>query len=87
VPGILKEQIDMESVIGLIAPRPHLTLTGDQDRGSPAGGVRTINTFQERLYHLYDQEENFRGVLYPDVGHDYTDEMWKETIAWLKKNL
>ncbi|MBL7042628.1 MAG: dienelactone hydrolase family protein [Pirellulaceae bacterium] len=87
VPGILKEQIDMESVIGLIAPRPHLTLTGDQDRGSPAAGVRTINAFQEKLYHLYDQEENFRGVLYPGVGHDYTDEMWKETIVWLKKHL
>ena len=87
VPGVLKEQIDMESVIGLIAPQPHLTLTGDEDGGSPASGVRTINAFQEKLYDLYDRQENFRGLLYPGVGHVYTDEMWKETVAWLNKHL
>ena len=87
VPGILKERIDMESVIGLIAPRPHLTLTGDQDNGSPASGVRTINGFQQKLYALYGQDEDFRGVLYPSVGHIYTDQMWAETTEWLKKHL
>ncbi|UCC96503.1 MAG: dienelactone hydrolase family protein, partial [Phycisphaerales bacterium] len=40
VPNMLKEKIDAESVIALIAPRPHLTLTGDSDEGSPADGVR-----------------------------------------------
>jgi len=36
---------------------------------------------------LYGQEENFHGVLYPGVGHIYTDAMWQETIAWLEKHL
>jgi dienelactone hydrolase len=87
VPGILREKIDTEQVVGLIAPRPHLTLTGDKDCGSPASGVRTINGFQEHLYKLYGKPENFRGILYPGVGHQYTPEMWAETLAWLKKHL
>ena len=87
VPGMLYEKIDTESVVGLIAPRPHLTLTGDQDEGSPADGVRIINAFQEHLYGLYGKQDLFRGALYPGVGHVYTSEMWKETLQWLKKHL
>jgi dienelactone hydrolase len=87
VPDMLKEKIDTESVIGLIAPRAHLTLTGDKDGGSPADGVRIINAFEEYLYKLYGKAENFRGVLYQGVGHEYTPEMWEETLRWLKKHL
>lgn len=87
VPNMLKEHIDTESVIGLIAPRPHLTLTGDRDRGSPADGVRIINAFQEHLYRCYDKQENYRGLLYPGVDHTYTSEMWDETLRWLQRHL
>ncbi len=87
VPGLLHEKIDMESVVGLIAPRPLLTLTGDQDSGSPASGVRTINGFQADLFRLYGKQENFRGILYPGVGHEYTPAMWDETLRWLRKHL
>jgi dienelactone hydrolase len=87
VPNMLKEKIDTESVVGLIAPRPHLTLTGDKDAGSPADGVRIINAFQKDLYTLYGKTENFRGVLYEGIGHEYTPEMWQETLKWLKKHL
>jgi len=76
-----------ESVVGLIAPRSHLTLTGDKDAGSPADGVRIINAFQKDLYKLYGKTENFRGVLYEGIGHEYTPEMWQETLNWLKKHL
>lgn len=87
VPNMLKERIDAESVVGLIAPRAHLTLTGDQDGGSPVDGVRIINSFAEQVYKLYDKADQFRGVLYEGVGHEYTPEMWSETLAWLKKHL
>jgi dienelactone hydrolase len=87
VPNMLKERIDAESVIGLIAPRPHLTLTGDRDAGSPADGVQIINAFQEHLYKCYGKSENFRGLLYPGVGHTYTPEMWAETVNWLNQHL
>ena len=87
VPNMLKEKIDTESVVGLIAPRAHLTLTGDKDDGSPADGVRIINAFAQHVYKLYDKGDNFRGVLYEGVGHEYTPQMWEETLAWLKKHL
>jgi dienelactone hydrolase len=87
VPNMLKEGIDSESVVGLIAPRPLLTLTGDRDEGSPVTGVRKINAFQEHLYRCYGRPESFRGVVYPNVGHAYTREMWQETLRWLQTHL
>ncbi len=87
VPNMLREGIDAESVVGLIAPRPLLTLTGDQDDGSPADGVQIISAFQEHLYRCYGRPENFRGRLYPGVGHTYTREMWRETMDWLRTHL
>lgn len=87
VPDMLKEYIDTESVIGLISPRPHLTLTGDNDEGSPADGVKIIISFQKHLYKCYAKKQNFRGILYPGVDHTYTPEMWDETLNWLKKHL
>jgi len=87
VPGMLKEKIDAESVIGLIAPRAHLTLTGDSDKGSPVDGVITINEFQEKLYRVYKKPGNFKGLIYKDTGHVYSEKMWLETMAWLKKHL
>ena len=87
VPNMLAEKIDTESIVGLIAPRPHLVMTGELDRGSPVDGVQIIYNFQKHLYQLYDKPDDFRGLLYPDIGHEYTPEMWKETIAWLKLHL
>jgi dienelactone hydrolase len=87
VPNMLKEKIDAESVIALIAPRPLLTLTGDQDDGSPVDGVRIINAHQEHLYKLYGKADNFRGMVYEGMGHEYTPEMWDETLKWLEKHL
>jgi len=87
IPGMLKEKIDVESIVGLIAPRPHLTLTGARDYGSPTKGVEIINSFQENLYGLYNNQNNFRGILYPDAGHVLSPEMWKETLKWLESHL
>lgn len=84
VPGVLKH-FDTEGVVSLIAPRPLLTLTGDKDEGSPASGVRTINSFVAEVYQLYEKEERFRGTVYPGIGHDYTPEMWQETLSWLDR--
>lgn len=85
VPGMLKERIDSETVVSLIAPRPHLTLTGDQDPGSPVDGVRIINEFAAKVYGVYGKPDAFRSVVYPGVGHTYNPDMWKETLEWLDK--
>ena len=31
------------------------------------------------------KEENFRGILYPGLGHAYSPAMWEETMRWLKE--
>lgn len=82
VPGMLRH-FDTEAVASLIAPRPFLTLSGADDAGSPAAGVKTINDFCAGVYRLYGKPEAFKGVLYPGVGHVYTPEMWKEMLAWM----
>lgn len=83
VPGLLADRLDAESIVGLIAPRPHLTLTGDRDPGSPAAGVRIINRFQEELYNLYGKPDHFRGLIYPGVKHAWTRKMWAQSLDWL----
>lgn len=87
VPGVLAAGIDAEQIVGLIAPRSHLTLTGDRDDGSPVSGVRTINAFEEHLYRLYGCPDRFRGIVYADTGHAFTADMWRETLAWFDKHL
>jgi dienelactone hydrolase len=84
--GLLKH-FDSEGVIALIAPRPFLALTGDLDAGSPADGVREIEKQVGKVYSAVGAKDQFRSVLYKDVGHAHTPEMRKETLAWFEKHL
>jgi dipeptidyl aminopeptidase/acylaminoacyl peptidase len=86
VPGLLG-QFDTEAVVSLIAPRPVLFQTGDQDSGSPVDGVQAIDSAVRPVYRLYGEENNFENIVYPGLGHVYTPEMWKRTLAWLDKEL
>ena len=86
VPGMLKH-FDTEAVTSLIAPRPFLTLSGADDTGSPAPGVKKINDFCSEVYRLYGKPEAFKGILYPGVVHVYTPEMWKEMLSWMELHL
>jgi len=87
VPDVLYNDIDMEAVVGLIAPRPLMTQTGDQDGGSPIDGVNAINSFVKSIFGLYNQPDCFKDMIYPGIGHKYTPEMWSETLAWFEKHL
>jgi len=86
VPGMLRH-FDAEAVVALIAPRALLTLTGDQDGGSPASGVNKINAVAQTVYDLYGKGDNFRGIVYPGVAHKYTPEMWREMLDWFDRRL
>lgn len=86
VPGMLKH-FDTEAVISLIAPRPILFMTGDQDAGSPVAGIRTIETRVRPVYQLYEKEPQFRNVIYPGVGHVYLPEMWKAMLRWMDQHV
>ncbi|HLK12251.1 MAG TPA: dienelactone hydrolase family protein [Candidatus Binatia bacterium] len=86
VPGMLR-RFDSDAVLGLIAPRALLTLTGDRDRGSPIDGVRFLNRFCARLWALHGHRAAFKGVVYRGIGHVYTAAMWRQVLAWFDAHL
>lgn len=86
VPGMLNH-FDTEAVMALIAPRPFLALTGDSDMGSPVSGMKVLENKLDNVYGLYDQNDQFKSIIYDNTGHVYTDEMKLEMINWFKKYL
>ncbi len=86
VPGLLNH-FDTEAVVSLIAPRPVLFQTGDQDGGSPVDGIHAIETAVRPFYGLYAREQNFQSIIYPGLGHVYTPEMWQRTLDWLEQHV
>lgn len=86
VPGILKH-FDAEAIYALVAPRPMLMLSGDEDYNAPPDGIAVLETKLDAVYRLYDRPQNFRSVLYEHTGHEYLPEMRAEMIAWFKKAL
>ncbi len=81
VPGMLNH-FDTEAVMGLIAPRPFLVLTGDSDAGSPLSGIRVLENKLRSVYNLYNSDDNFRSIVYEKTGHVFTDDMKIEMLHW-----
>jgi hypothetical protein len=86
VPGVLAH-FDTEAIHALIAPRPHLELSGDQDGGAPTDGVIMLEKKLAAVYRLYGKSDHFRSVLYKDTGHEYLPEMKDEMVRWFEKHL
>lgn len=86
VPGMLNH-FDTEAVMGLIAPRPFLVLTGDKDKGSPLSGMRVLEKKLDEVYGLYNNKQNFKSIIYPNTGHVFTDEMKIEMLRWFDHHL
>ena len=86
VPGMLNH-FDTEAVVALIAPRPVLFQTGDQDGGSPVGGIRAIGSAVRPVFRLYGREDSFQSLIYPGLGHAYSAEMWTKTLEWMDAHL
>ncbi|MBI3823097.1 MAG: dienelactone hydrolase family protein [Planctomycetes bacterium] len=86
VPGVFTH-FDTEAIHALIAPRPHLELSGDQDQGAPLDGVVMLEQKLAPVYRLYGKESNFRSVVYEKTGHEYLPEMREEMARWFEKAL
>lgn len=86
VPGML-QHFDTEAIHALVAPRPHLELSGDQDPGAPLDGVETLERKVGEVYRLYGKPDNFRSVVWTNTGHQYLPEMRDRMIAWFEKHL
>ncbi len=86
VPGVLNH-FDSEAIIALIAPRPVLFQTGDNDPGSPVDGIHAIESAVRPVYGLYGRQGEFQSIVYAGLGHVYTPEMWARTLAWMDSHL
>lgn len=86
VPGLLKH-FDTEAIYALVAPRPMLMLSGDQDYNAPPDGVEVLEKKIAPVYQLYDKPDAFRSVLYKNTGHEYLPEMRHEMIQWFQRTL
>lgn len=86
VPNFLRH-FDTEAVIALLAPRPVLFMTGDQDAGSPPDGIRAIEAVVRPVYGLYGRDSDFQCAIYAGLGHIYTPEMWTRTLRWMDERL
>ncbi len=86
VPGVF-QHFDMEALHALIAPRPHLELSGDQDGGAPTDGIEVFEKKLIPLYRLHGKPDNFRSVIYKNTGHEYLPEMKTEMVEWFEKHL
>jgi dienelactone hydrolase len=86
VPGML-QHFDTEAIHALVAPRPHLELSGDQDPGAPVDGVETLEGKLAQIYRLYGKPDNFRSVVWKNTGHEYLPEMRERMIAWFERHL
>ncbi|MEL6272564.1 MAG: dienelactone hydrolase family protein, partial [Chloroflexota bacterium] len=82
VPGMLM-YFDVETIVSLIAPHRLLCLNGDRDPTSPVSGIRTITDEVASIYALYGAEDRFQSVIYPDLGHAFTPEMFSQSLSWL----
>ena len=81
------KHFDSEAIYALVAPRPMLMLSGDQDYNAPPDGVEVLEKKIAPVYALYGKPENFRSVLYKNTGHEYLPEMHEEMIEWFKRAL
>lgn len=86
VPGLLTH-FDTEAVVACAAPRALLCLNGDQDAGSPVTGIRQIERLAAPAWEVLGQPGRFKSRVYEGVGHTYTQEMWRETLDWLERQL
>ncbi|HKB37477.1 MAG TPA: alpha/beta hydrolase family protein [Gemmataceae bacterium] len=86
VPGVLAH-FDTEAIHALVAPRPMLQLSGDQDGGAPTEGILVLEKKLDVVYRIYNKPAHFRSVLYKDTGHEYLPEMKTEMIAWFERHL
>src|SRR5262245_14174008 len=86
VPGLLRH-FDTEAIYALVAPRPMLMLSGDQDGGAPTDGIEVLEKKLAAIYKLYGQEGQFRSVVYRNTGHEYLPEMKEEMTRWFERHL
>jgi len=83
VPGLLGH-FRAADVSALIAPRPHLSLAGEHDRLTPVKGLDSIDRDMREIYRALGAEDRWKQLRY-SVGHEETEEMRREALAFLRE--
>jgi len=86
VPG-MRRHFDTEAIHALVAPRPHLELSGHQDPSAPLDAVETLEHKSKRFADCTGKPDNFRSVVWSNTGHDDLPEMRDRMIARFEKHL
>jgi dienelactone hydrolase len=77
-------RLDLTAVAALIAPRPLLFCSGQQDADFPPDGHQAVYESARRIYRLYGQEERVRAVDAP-VGHTDAPLFLQEVRQWMNR--
>ena len=85
VPGILR-LAETYDIVALIAPRPFLSLSGEEDGASPLEGVREVHRKAGRVYGTLGARRNLAARYFP-AAHEFTDAMLRESLAWFQRHL
>ncbi len=83
VPGLLRHFTSAE-ILTLIAPRPLLSLAGNQDPLTPARGLDRLGAALEQAYAAAGASEAFR-MIREEHGHFETHAMRAAALAWLER--
>ncbi|MCG3118513.1 MAG: hypothetical protein ALAOOOJD_00733 [bacterium] len=83
VPSLLKHFTAAE-INGLIAPRPHLSLAGNDDPLTPPAGLERIDQELKRVYEKLGHSEAWELQRF-NVGHFETAEMRAAVLTFLAK--
>ena len=77
---------DLADIGALIAPRPLLLASANQDGIFPIHAIREVHSQLQRLYRTLDQSENLRLVETPG-GHNYHEQSRTAIVSWFVKHL
>jgi dienelactone hydrolase len=83
VPGLLKHFTTAE-LLELVAPRPFLSLSGNQDPLTPPRGLDKLDAAMKKAYRARGAAEAWK-MLREDHGHFETETMRRRALEWLER--
>ena len=86
VPGIDGE-FDCPAMLSLIAPRPLLAVSGENDPINPLPSAEVAAAAATAAYAAAGAPDRFHFVVEPKVGHAVTDNYRRQITAWFKQQL
>jgi dienelactone hydrolase len=86
--GVVDVPVEMHEMLALIAPRPLLLSTSDEDFVFPNGGwsARRAIAKVEPVYRLLGEPEEISSFFFRG-GHNFADEASANAYAWLERKL